>query len=134
MKLKQILLELELNTNGGDGNIDKLINAIRAMGYISPFDRSATVIEDMMMMISVSKFDGNFYLDSLTSMDKGKGNASTLLKMVLKLADKYGVEIVLTPKPYGNSTMSQSQLTSWYKRYGFVERPDYIEDLIYYPK
>ena len=62
------------------------------------------------------------WLKSIVSPERqGTGQASAILRKVTDLADKHGVAIWLTPKPFGRveNALSASKLKGWYKRYGW---------------
>ncbi len=62
------------------------------------------------------------WLKAIVSPERqGTGQASTILRKITDLADKHGVAIWLTPKPFGNieNALSASKLKGWYKRYGW---------------
>jgi hypothetical protein len=62
------------------------------------------------------------WLKAIVSPERqGTGQASAILRKITDLADKHGVAIWLTPKPFGNieNALSASKLKGWYKRYGW---------------
>ena len=66
--------------------------------------------------------DAPIWLKSIVSPERqGTGQASAILRKITDLADKHGVAIWLTPKPFGNieNALSASKLKGWYKRYGW---------------
>lgn len=52
---------------------------------------------------------------------QNRGQATALLHEVCKEADRYGITLVLWPRPYGDDiALSQGQLIDWYGRvFGF---------------
>jgi len=62
------------------------------------------------------------WFKSIASPERqGTGQASAILRKVSDLADKHGVALWGTPKPFGNieNALSASKLKGWYKRYGW---------------
>jgi len=67
---------------------------------------------------------------------KGAGMASYVLKQITEMADKHGVILKLTAKPFGGQTgaLNKSKLIAWYKRNGFEGRDkDFRDQLVRYP-
>ncbi|NBQ99340.1 MAG: hypothetical protein EBT79_02195 [Actinobacteria bacterium] len=65
------------------------------------------------------------WLKTISSPEgRGKGQASYVLREVTRLADKHGVAIWLTPKPFGrlDNSLKMSDLKAWYTRHGWVPR------------
>lgn len=62
-----------------------------------------------------------WYLERISSTDKGKGNATKALDNLLKQADDYGITLKVEPKPYGKiQGLNADQLKAWYQKRGFV--------------
>lgn len=100
--------------------IQKAVDKIRSLGYKNPFDRS-TVIDDN-VLVEVDNFDGYMILQSIMTIDKGRGDASRVLRKICDIADEFGVTIKITPKPFGTGNiLTKKQLVDWYKRFGFVK-------------
>lgn len=113
--------------------LQKAVNKIRSLGVKNPFDNSTIIGDDV--AVDVYAFDGYLRLSSIMSIDKGKGKASEIMKMVCDIADEFDVTIVLTPQPFGSNKkeiLTKQQLIKWYKKYGFVKY--HIEDMKRNPK
>jgi GNAT superfamily N-acetyltransferase len=54
---------------------------------------------------------------NVTSVYRGRGYGSQILQMLLKVADKEGITLTLSPVATGG--LSQRRLVNWYKRHGF---------------
>lgn len=67
------------------------------------------------------KYDANTVYFSLIRALKGaeKGEASSVLKQVLDLADRHGVTLFLQVERVGKIGLNEDQLESWYARNGF---------------
>lgn len=52
--------------------------------------------------------------------DRGKGEASALLKQVCEEADRAGIVLILIPKPF-DAGLDELQLIAWYARHGFTQ-------------
>jgi hypothetical protein len=83
--------------------------------------------EDLpLIMTEIKPFDGYINFSAIISPDKqGTGQASKIIRKITKLADKHGVSLSATVKPFGNvpNALTKSQLAAWYKRNGWVKRP-----------
>ena len=65
------------------------------------------------------------WFQTISSPDvRGKGQASYVLREITRLADKHGVAIWLTPKPFGkfDNALKMSDLKAWYTRHGWVRQ------------
>lgn len=103
-----------------------LIDEARTWGTLSPFIPGDIVIGDQTLSLRHASA-ASVYFDILNFGDRGKGHASALLDRLLRLADKHGVEIVGTAKPFGRVRgLNKTQLLSWYRRHGFSSRNDMI--------
>ena len=54
---------------------------------------------------------------------RGKGLASKALRVVTRIADKYGVKTNLDVSPQGKGGLTKKQLFDWYSRHGFRRLP-----------
>jgi len=65
--------------------------------------------------------DRRLTIHRLWTLDPGKGNGSTMLQTVCRLADKHEVELTLKPLPFGNKPypLCRQRLAEWYGRHGF---------------
>lgn len=114
---KTFLESTHVESNLND--ITSAIKDIRKLGVINPFLSSEVIINDN-VKLEVSKFDGALWISSISTIDRGKGDASKVLKMICDIADKYNVVIRMKPEPYGTKKgLNKGQLVSWYKRHGF---------------
>jgi len=67
--------------------------------------------------------DEPIWLKSIVSPEgRGKRQASYVLREIARLADKHGVAIWLTPKPFGSldNALKSNDLKGWYRRHGWV--------------
>lgn len=56
---------------------------------------------------------------------EGQGFASKVMDTITSLADKHGVTLRLDVAPFGQESLSNEDLSSWYERNGFVDVDDY---------
>jgi len=100
--------------------IDKAIAAIRRLGIRNPLNSRETLINDN-VIIEVSNWDKRLWINTLQSLEKGKGHATEVMKMLCKIADKYNVTMALDPLPYSKdpNRLNQQQLVQFYKKFGF---------------
>jgi hypothetical protein len=117
ISLKQLLKEY----NPSDPVfIDRAVAAIKRLGVRNPLNPRETLINDN-VMIEVSNWDKRLWISSLLSLEKGMGNASKVMAMICKIADKYKVTMALDPSPYGKdpNKLNYDQLVQFYKKFGF---------------
>jgi len=134
-----------LTASSPDGRVDKAkLNSFMSDYYRMtaphPFDRGSRVWadpDDVLIFTEMRPFDGYIRFGSIASPEKpGKGYASKVIKAIVELADKHGVAMTLTAKPFGNmpNTLSRSDLMGWYHRYGWVKDPKRSDgDMIRFP-
>ena len=82
---------------------------------------------------------GGIYFNSIQTVPpdvcEGQGFASKVMNKVTGLADKHGVSLRLLAAPFGQESVSDEDLISWYKRAGFEQTdPDYSEVLTRQPQ
>ena len=82
---------------------------------------------------------GGIYFSSIQTVPpdvcEGQGFASKVMNKVAGLADKHGVSLRLKAAPFGQKSVSDEDLISWYKRAGFEQTdPDYSEVLTRKPQ
>ena len=123
---KEIILREYTPSN--PANIDKAIKEIEKLGVRNPINPKEIVIDDS-VIIEVSNWDKRLWFSSLYSIDKGKGNATSVMKKIMDIADKYKVTVALDPHPFGTGTgkLTRDQLVKFYKKFGF-EFEDGAED------
>jgi len=73
------------------------------------------------------------YIDLITTPDnqRGQGHGSQAMQVLIKLADKHGVDLFLSPEALGQGkagALKQKDLEKWYKRLGFepVENDEWV--------
>lgn len=111
--------------------IIKAIDKIRSLGFKNFFDNSTVI--DNNVLVEVDYFDGYLILQSIMTIDKGRGDASRVLHKICDIADEFGITIKISPKPFGTGDiLTKKQLIDWYKRFGFVK--DGVEDMKRQPK
>lgn len=115
---KEIALREYTPSNPAD--IDKAIRDIEKLGVRNPINPKEIVIDDS-VVIEVQNWDKRLWFSSLYSIEKGKGNASRIMKKITDIADKYKVTIALDPHPFSSDSgkLNRSQLVNFYKKFGF---------------
>ena len=81
---------------------------------------------DGFVLTEVKPFDGGIHMSSIETRPEsalGNGLATVIMKKIMRIADDHGVELSLTPVPYGGKAMNKSKLSAWYKRLGFSNDP-----------
>lgn len=90
-----------------------------------------------LVVTNINIFDGNVSFNSIQTVPpdvcEKKGFASKVMNQIVALADKHQVPISLSVSPFGQESLSEKELESWYRRVGF-ERPDEYSELIRQPK
>ena len=117
IKLRDILKEY---VPSDPESLIKALKDIQRLGSPNPINPREIVIDNS-VMVEIGIFDKRLHFSSIHSIDKGQGNAGRVMQKIVDIADKYGVTIALTPKPFGTSAdkLSKSQLITFYKKYGF---------------
>ena len=119
IKLKDILKEY---TPSDPEALTKSLKDIRSLGVPNWMNSREIVIDDS-VIVEISVFDKRLHFSSIHSLDRGQGNAGRVMQKIVDIADKYGVTIALTPKPFGGKNgspiLTKSQLVTFYKKYGF---------------
>lgn len=107
-------------TPSNPADIDKAIRDIEKLGVRNPLNPKEIIIDDS-VVIEVQNWDKRLWFSSLYSIEKGKGNASRIMKKIIDIADKYKVTIALDPHPFGTGSekLNRSQLVNFYKKFGF---------------
>jgi hypothetical protein len=100
--------------------IDRAIGAIIRLGVRNPLNPRETLVNNN-VMIEVGNFDKRLWISTLQSLEKGMGNATKVMQIICKIADKYGVTVALDPLPYGKdpNKLNYDQLVQFYKKFGF---------------
>jgi hypothetical protein len=117
----------------------KFGKALRSETTPNPFYGRERVLGDS-AAIEISEQwggDNDILVNSIRSFEKGKGSGSKALTLLTTLADKYGVNLHLDAKPFGDQGgLKKADLIKFYKRHGFVQNQNYAtkESLIYRPK
>lgn len=76
-------------------------------------------------------FSGTIHVSFIRSFEGNKGHGSKALKFLTDLADTHGVPMSLDPEPVKpmarrpGTWLNKRELTSWYKRNGFREDPNW---------
>ena len=119
IKLKDILKEY---TPSDPEALTKALKDIRSLGVPNWMNSQEIVIGDS-VMVEIGIFDKRLWFSSIHSLDRGQGNAGRVMQKIVDIADKHGVTIALTPKPFGGKdgspVLTKSQLVTFYKKYGF---------------
>ena len=107
-------------TPSNPADIDKAIRDIEKLGVRNPLNPKEIIIDNS-VVIEVQNWDKRLWFSSLYSIEKGKGNASRIMKKITDIADKYKVTIALDPHPFGTNSekLNRSQLVNFYKKFGF---------------
>ena len=101
---------------------DTLIADIRRAGQENPLNPREVVLNDVKLEVTPSISSPNrIRVNSIESMSRGKGNASTVLDDLVARADAAGVELELSPQPFGQGGLNQKALEALYARRGFVK-------------
>ena len=81
---------------------------------------------DGYVLTEIKPQGGGMYISSMETRPEnaqGHGMATSVMKKLITLSDTHGVELSLTPVPFGMKSMSASKLKSWYTRLGFENDP-----------
>ena len=89
--------------------------------------------------IRLDQHRGGIYFSSIQTVPpdvcERQGFASKVMNKVTGLADKHGVSLRLRAAPFGQQSVTDEDLISWYKRAGFEQTDaDYGEVLVRQPQ
>jgi GNAT superfamily N-acetyltransferase len=97
------------------------------MGYKVELDHASCTIEPMMdsglSNQAVSRIRNLTHL-YVNPEYRNQGQASALLAKVNKEADEAGVALLVSPEPYGDYDLDQSELETFYAKHGYVRLQD----------
>ena len=117
-----------------DTILNKFLNQLNTLNPIqrNPIDNKSFVYGDK-ASLEFNRFDkgdrNEISLESISSMEKGKGLGKDTMSDVLKTADDLGVTITLDAKPFGREGLSKKELIDFYKKNGFEVDQQYLENL-----
>ena len=100
-----------------------LDDRVRVWSYVSDDGERVPLITTELQ--STPHQEAPIWLKSIASPERqGSGQASYVLKEIARLADKHGVAIWLTPKPFGSlpNGLKMADLKGWYRRHGWVPK------------
>lgn len=72
-----------------------------------------------------------FWFTRLKAKIEGEGEGSFLMRELVAICDEKGYSIYCFMNPYGN--LDCNQLRRFYKKFGFVDHPEYEEVVLRYP-
>jgi hypothetical protein len=98
--------------------VDEFMGEFRDGTESTPLNPDARVL-DKKAFIEARPTQGVVYIDFLASIEHGKGHGNKALKYTIDLADKHGVELMLTATSIDTKNFSQEDLVDWYQRNGF---------------
>lgn len=109
-------------------DIQNIYDDIKESGitvYQSPLDRRTYIVNDN-VFVEMYPFSGSVHLSSISSIEKGRGNASVVMKQIVNSADKRGLKMDLSAKAFGENGLKTSSLIDFYKKFGFEIDPNGI--------
>jgi hypothetical protein len=93
--------------------------------------------EDCLVLTDLNIFDGAISFNTIQTVPRDtcekKGFASKVMNQIVALADKHQVPMTLSAVPFGQKSLGEKELESWYRRAGF-DREDEYEELMREPK
>ena len=93
--------------------------------------------EDCLVLTDINIFDGAISFNTIQTVARNtcekKGFASEVMNKIVALADKHQVPMTLSAVPFGQESLGEKELESWYRRVGF-DREDEYEELRREPK
>lgn len=102
----------------------KTLNDLAGAGTVNPENTNEVLVEGGGIQLTPVGED-IVQLDSLRAVEKGGGRKA--MQQLTKAADDNGTTIQLSPEPFAaeaGKQMSPTELTEWYKGFGFQEQPD----------
>lgn len=102
----------------------RVMNDLAGIGSVNPENTNEVLVEGggvQLTPVSPSVVQ----LDSLRAVEKGGGRKA--MEQLTKVADDNGTALQLSPEPFAapvGKEMSPTELTEWYRGFGFQEQPD----------
>jgi len=114
-------------------SVSRALNRIKKLGKKNSFNPDEIVIGATAIEIEPHTNGKVLWYKDIRSFEKGKGHATKTMKLVQKIADEEGVNLVSYVSPFGVAPMSKNQLFKWYKRLGWEEwvEGDWVDGIIY---
>lgn len=91
--------------------------------YQSPLERRTYIVNDN-VFVEMYPFEGSVHLSSISSMEKGKGNASSVMRQITNSADSRGLKMDLGAKAFSEGGLTTSKLIDFYTKFGFTVDPE----------
>lgn len=102
----------------------KTLNDLAGIGTVNPENTSEVLVQGGGVQLTPVA-DNVVQVDSLRAVEKGGGRKA--MEQLVQTADANGTELQLSPEPFAapaGKEMSPTELTDWYKGFGFQEQPD----------
>ena len=91
--------------------------------YQSPLQQRTFIVNDN-VFVEMYPFEGSVHLSSISSMEKGKGNASSVMRQITNSADSRGLKMDLGAKAFSEGGLTTSKLIDFYTKFGFTVDPE----------
>ena len=107
-----------------DNILNKFLNKLNSLNPLqkNPIDNKSFVYGDK-ASLEFNRFDkkdrNEVSIESIMSLDKGKGAGKAVMKDITDAADAIGVKLTLDAKPFGREGLDKKQLIDFYKKNGF---------------
>jgi len=107
-----------------DNILNRFLNKLNSLNPLqkNPIDNKSFVYGDK-ASLEFNRFDkgdkNEVSIESILSLDKGKGVGKAVMKDIIDAADALGVKLTLDAKPFGREGLSKEQLIDFYKKNGF---------------
>jgi len=102
----------------------RTMNDMAGIGTVNPENTNEVLVEGGGIQLTPLA-DDILKVDSLRAVEKGGGRKA--MQQLTKAADTNGAALQLSPEPFGaeaGKEMSPTELTEWYRGFGFQEQPD----------
>jgi hypothetical protein len=107
-----------------DNILNRFLNKLNSLNPLqkNPIDNKSFVYGNK-ASLEFNRFDkrdrNEISIESILSLDKGKGTGKAVMKDITDAADALGVKLTLDAKPFGRDGLSKKQLIDFYKKNGF---------------
>lgn len=102
----------------------KTLNDLAGIGTVNPENTNEVLVQGGGVQLTPVA-DNVVQVDSLRAVETGGGRKA--MEQLVQVADSNGTELQLSPEPFAapaGKEMSPTELTEWYKGFGFQEQPD----------
>ena len=81
------------------------------------------VVYESAALLDIQPWEMGAHISEIRALKLREGSGTRALKLLLWLADEYGIVLTLNALRIGKEGMTSAQLRKWYRKYGFTSEP-----------